>query len=249
MIRRRKKDVLKDLPEKTRSTIVLDGTPQVMKEYKKAEKDFLLWLEGHAGTAKAQKASRALQITKTAHLRQIAAEAKLAGALEWVDQFLLSGEKIVLFGVHRKILERVHEHYGKTASVLVNGSVRGAKRQEAVDKFQENPKCKVFIGNIKAAGVGITLTAASNLGFLELGWTPGGVTQAEDRIHRISQMYPCSIFYFLAAETIEERICTLLQKKQKMIGEVLDGRGEGDRFHVFNEFIKSMVQETRKRIV
>lgn len=247
MIRRLKKDVLKDLPAKSRNTLVIDGDPKIMREYKKAEKDFIQWLEENAGSAKARRASRAVQITKTAYLRTLAAEAKVAGVLEWADQFLQSGEKIVLFGVHRKILQRFQEHY-KDRCVIVNGSVTGKKRQEAVDKFQQNSKCQVFLGNIKAAGVGIDLTAASNLGFIELGWTPGGVTQAEDRIHRIRQEKPCFINYFLTHDTIEEKICSLLQRKQKMIVEALDGRGQGDRFNVFDEFIKGLLPN-KKRLI
>ena len=241
MIRRLKKDVLKDLPPKSRFIHLINGDPKLIREYKKAEKDFLVWLEEHAGSVVARRASRAEQVTKTLHLKRLAGESKLKGVLEWADAFLETGQKLVLFAHHKKTLELLKAHF-KEKCVLVNGSVRGSKRQEAVDKFQNNPKCTVFLGNLRAAGVGITLTAASTLGFVELGWTPGEMVQAEDRIHRISQLFPASIFYFLAADTIEVKICRILQKKQKMLESALDGKGNGDRLSVFDSFIKGLVK-------
>ena len=109
-------------------------------------------------------------------------------------------------------------------AVKIDGSVSLKKRQEAVDSFQNNPKVKLLIGNIKAAGVGITLTAASNAAIIQFPWTPGELVQASDRIHRISQTKKVTIYNMVGEDTIEEKIIDTLIKKEKIISQILDGK-------------------------
>ena len=132
-------------------------------------------------------------------------------------------EKLVVFATHKFVIEALMNEFAGIA-VKVDGSVTGLNRQKAVDEFQTNKDVRLFIGNIKAAGVGITLTASSNVAFLELPWEPGSVTQAEDRIHRIGQKNSVTIHYLLANDTIEEKIARLIDSKRKILDAVLDGK-------------------------
>jgi len=93
----------------------------------------------------------------------------------------------------------------------------------AVDRFQNDSTCRLFIGNLKAGGVGLNLTAACNLAVIEFGWTPTEHSQVEDRINRIGQMHRCMIWYLIGANTYEHRICELLDDKQFNCSAVLDG--------------------------
>jgi len=129
------------------------------------------------------------------------------------------------------------EKFGKVA-VKIDGSVTGINRQKAVDGFQNNTRIRLFIGNIQAAGIGITLTASSNVAFLELPWTPGELDQAEDRCHRIGQRSSVNIHYLLAINTIEEKIAKLLDSKRRVLDAVLDGK-ETDVKSLLAELIKS----------
>jgi SWI/SNF-related matrix-associated actin-dependent regulator 1 of chromatin subfamily A len=129
--------------------------------------------------------------------------------------------------------------------VVVDGGVKGRQRQQAVDAFQHKDNVRLFLGNIRAAGIGITLTAADTCVFTDLPWTPGDLVQAEDRIHRIGQKETAFIYYLVAYDTIEEKLCKLLQRKQSILEEVLDGQGRGDNLNIFNELLRS-VYSTQK---
>jgi SWI/SNF-related matrix-associated actin-dependent regulator 1 of chromatin subfamily A len=134
------------------------------------------------------------------------------------------------------------DHFGEIA-VKLDGSTNVRDRQEAVDNFQNNDSIKLFIGNIKAAGVGITLTAASNTCFLELPWSPGDCDQAEDRVHRIGQeANSVGAYYLIANETIENDIIELLDEKRKTLTAVLDGKDVED-----SSILAKLMQRVLKR--
>jgi SWI/SNF-related matrix-associated actin-dependent regulator 1 of chromatin subfamily A len=223
MIRRTKAQVLTDLPPKIRSFFPLQMSIEGETNYWEAENNFLRWLEQNKNKKAAERASQAETITKIEVLKQIAVSAKMDAAINWITDFLESGEKLVVFATHKFAISALMEAFGKIA-VKIDGSVSSAaKRQEAVDKFQGDPKTKLFVGQIEAAGVGINLTAASNVAFLELPWTPGALSQAEDRCHRIKQKNAVNIYYLLAENTIEEKIAGMLDDKRRVLDSVLDG--------------------------
>jgi len=123
------------------------------------------------------------------------------------------------------------QEFGDKA-VKLDGSSNQTQRQEAVDRFQEDESVRLFVGNIKAAGVGITLTAASSVAFLELPWTPGDLDQATDRVHRIGQKDSVNVYYLVAENTIEDSIVDLLDAKRKVISQAVDGK-EADEESLF----------------
>lgn len=178
MIRRTKKQVIEQLPAKLRFVVPFELSDR--KEYDHALKDFIGWLNQY-NPAKANKAARAERLVKWGYLKRLAAQLKMKSVLDWIDNFLEeSGGKLIVFAVHKDIVAQLYGRYKKIA-VKVDGSVKNTDRRLAVDSFQHNKKVRLFIGNIQAAGVGLTLTAAETVAFVELSWTPGEHAQCEDR--------------------------------------------------------------------
>ena len=155
-------------------------------------------------------------------LKQLAAKGKLAAAIDWVRDFLGSGEKLVLFATHTDIVRGLAEAFD---APMIYGDTPVAERQAIVDRFQSDPECRLVVGNTRAAGVGLTLTAASNVAFLELGWTPAEHDQAEDRCHRYGQTADSvNAWYLLAADTIDEDIAALIESKRAVVDAGTDGK-------------------------
>ena len=225
MLRRKKKDVLKELPAKVWSFIPMELDNR--KEYVQAENNFIKWVHETKGKDAAEKARGAEVLSSIEALKQLAVKGKLEQAMDWIEDFLQSGKKLVVFATHKFVIQTLVDEF-PDISVKVDGSVSMKKRQEVVDQFQKDKKIKLFIGNIKAAGVGITLTAASDVAFLELPWTPGELEQASDRVHRIGQNDSVSIYYLLAHETIEDKIATMIDNKRKILDGILDGKETDD---------------------
>lgn len=240
MIRRRKEDVLKDLPKKIRGVVPMEIDNA--SKYKQAETDYIKFLrEGGEEDAeeKAQKASMAEHLVRIEGLKQLAAWGKIEMVREWIEDALDTNGKLVVMAVHKNVIDYLYETF-QSKAVRLTGESSTAERQEAVDRFQNDPSVRLFIGNIKAAGVGITLTAASKMAIVELGWTPGEMTQAEDRIHRIGQKASVEISYLVASDTIEEEIAAILNKKQKVLDAVLDGKAGDDGEGLLGEVLAAM---------
>lgn len=220
MIRRKKSEVLTELPDKIRTFMPIELSNRV--KYKVACQDFIEFLKRTKGDEAADRASNAQTLAEIEGLKQLAVQGKMKSAIEWIRNFLEVDGKLVVFAVHKFVIDQLMQEFGEQA-VKVDGSVSGPNRQKAVESFQNDDTKRLFVGNIKAAGVGITLTAASTVAFLELPWTPGDVVQAEDRCHRIGQKDSVNIQYLLAEGTIEEEIAALLDEKRKVLDAVLDG--------------------------
>jgi len=239
MIRRLKCNVLDQLPPKSRH-IVLVGIKR-RGEYEHAIRDFIGWLS-NINRAKAKRAKKAEKMVKMGYLLRLVSQLKLHSIYEWIDNFLEDSDgKLVIFGFHTAVLEALHKRY-HNISVLVNGSVSSRKKQHAVDEFQTKKRIRLFIGNVRVAGVGLSLTAANDLAFVELRWTPGDHTQAEDRIHRIGQTDPVSIYYLIARGTVEESLCKLLREKQGILDQVLDGTGKKNDLDIFDRLERELLR-------
>ena len=223
-VRRLKKDVLPQLPEKRRVVVPVALTNEA--EYRLAEKDVIAWLreqpldlsELDAKIARTLRAERLAQINT---LKQLAAKGKLAAAVAWIHDFLESGEPLVVFAHHQEVQDAVLQHFPDAGHLL--GRDSAARRDEQVEVFQSDGGPQLLVCSTAVAGHGITLTRASNVCFLELGWTPAQHDQAEDRCHRIGQHDAVTAWYLLAAGTIDETIAELLHAKRGIVDAVTDG--------------------------
>lgn len=243
MIRRLKADVLSELPEKIRE--VIQVSLEDYAPYREAVSNFLQWLSQQS-PEKAVKAAKAEKLVKMGYLKRLAAELKMKSVFQWLDDFLEgTEEKLVVYCCHQKILDMLVERYADIC-VAVDGRTSVSKRKIAVTSFQEGNK-RLFIGNILAAGTGITLTAASTLAFVELDWVPSNCIQAEDRIHRIGQKNAATIYYIVAKDTIEQYLCEIIQKKQQIVSNVLDGSRLKEALQVYDLILQKMEKEHQKR--
>ncbi len=237
MIRRRKCDVLKELPPKTRKIIPVKLSRAAREEYEHARLDFLEWLRA-ISPAKALRAARAQAVVQVGYLLRLVAKLKRFYVKEWIENFLAeSDEKLIVFSGHTKLIDWLCRHF-PDISVRIDGKVRGEKRMASVDRFQNDRRCRIAFCNPKAAGVGLNMTKASHVLYTDFPWTPGTLKQGEDRSHRFGQTKKVFIWFLAAIDTIEERLMTLLINKQSVLDRVLDGIDGGKDFDVFAELLK-----------
>jgi len=167
-----------------------------------------------------ESSSLALQFSKLSKVRQIIAEEKVASTIEIAENIIEQGKKVIIFSNFTEPIKRIYEHFGKKA-VYLDGSTTKPARQDAVDKFQENDKIQVFCGNIKAAGVGLTLTAGEAVIMNDLSFVPSDHSQAEDRAYRYGQKNCVSVYYPIFDNTIEGIIYDMLTKKKNIFETVM----------------------------
>lgn len=216
--RRDKQDVLKDLPAKMRQVALCDISTR--KEYADAEASLVKYLIQYKD-ADDEKIARALRgeiMVMIGILKNISARGKLKDVFEFIDDILESGEKLVVFAHLKEVISAIHQQYPK--AVTITGDDSAASRQFAVDSFQNDPDQKLIICSIKAAGVGLTLTASSRVAFVELPWTAADCDQCEDRCHRIGQKDSVTCTYFLGQNTIDEKIYRIIQTKREIAATV-----------------------------
>jgi SNF2 family DNA or RNA helicase len=235
MIRRLKKDVMSELPEKIKSIIPMELSNATV--YKKAEKNFAAYVLQHFGQRKADKAAAAEALVKMSYLKQLCLQGKIEQAIAWAADMLEGQEKLILFAIHKKTVDALFEGLQKFNPVKLVGDMSATQKQASVQAFQSDPDCRVFIGNIQAAGVGLTLTEAHLVAFVELPWTPGELDQAEDRAHRIGQTKGVQVFYLLARDSIEMQISEMLDDKRKVLDAILDGTKTGEE-NLFNKLFE-----------
>lgn len=130
--------------------------------------------------------------------------------------------KIVIFAIHRDVIETMRVGLRKFGAVVLYGGTDPAKRQRNIDRFQRNPKCRVFIGNIHAAGTAITLTAASNVTFIEQDWVPGNNAQAIMRCHRIGQTEHVHVRFIVLDGTLDAKIGYVVKRKTEQLTQIFD---------------------------
>ncbi len=224
-VRRLKRDVLPQLPAKRQVVVPMALANE--REYRLAEHDVIAWLREQpldlsVLNAKIAATLRAERLAQLGTLQRLAARGKLPAALAWIHDFIASGEALVVFARHIEVQQAVIDRFPEAAHLLGKDSI--AAREEAIAAFQAPDGPQLIVCATRVAAQGITLTRASNVAFLELEWTPAMHDQAEDRCHRIGQRDAVSAYYLLAAETIDETMATLIQRKRGIVDAVTDGR-------------------------
>ncbi len=227
-VRRLKSEVLPQLPAKRQVVIPVALTNE--SEYRLAEKDVIEWLRSQPLdltelSAKIAAALRAERLAQLGTLQRLAARGKLGAALAWIEDFLHSGEPLVVFARHLEVQQAVLHRFPDALHILGADSIDA--REAAIAAFQDPHGPQLIVGATRVAAQGITLTRASNVVFLELEWTPAMHDQAEDRCHRIGQRDAVTAWYLLAAETIDETMARLIQSKRAHVAAVTDGRTLG----------------------
>ena len=239
MVRRLKSEVLKELPPKRRQIIALpaDGMMQTIQNEWPAMHNYTGMLENLQVAVELAKTSdnldeyddavqelrnsAGLAFTEMSKARYETAMAKLPIVIEHIKNVLESEDKVVVFAHHLDVLNAIYNRFESNA-VILTGETSHEDRQLAVDEFQNNPDIKLFVGSIKAAGVGITLTASSTVLFAELDWVPANMSQAEDRLHRITQTNSVLVQHLVLDGSLDASIAKTLVAKQQVLDKALD---------------------------
>lgn len=240
MIRRLKKDVLKELPPKRRQIIPLPGemakkvvqtelefyarNNAIIEESIKAEEEAQARGDAASYNAAALSLQGARQslFTEMAKLRHDTAVLKVPYLIQFLENALEQNDKIVLFAHHQDVINPIYTKF-QSVAVKFDGSMGKEAKQLAVDIFQGQKRCKLFIGSITAAGVGITLTEASYVIFAELSWVPAHITQAEDRVHRIGQLESVLIQHIVFDQSLDATMAQKIIEKQEIIDAAVGG--------------------------
>lgn len=243
MLRRKKEDVMTDLPPIWYQDVVVEPGPVDID----VEPSFVQWVFPTDRTAELhQQLDRERQLVETtikttgagrdglkalealsssvSTLRRYTGLQKVQATAEMIAAELEAGayEKVVIFAIHQGVIEGLRSRLSKFKPVTLYGGTKPEKRQRNVDKFQRSPKCRVFIGNIQAAGTAITLTAAHNVVFIESDWVPGNNAQAAMRCHRIGQTKPVTCRFVGLSGSIDEKISQVLKRKTRDLTKIFD---------------------------
>ncbi len=237
MLRREKHIILPDLPPLQRTIIPVKIDNR--NEYRKVQNNYIRWLTSKEGAESAAIANNALHLSRIESLKQLAVEGILNSVMKWIEDYLESGEKLVVGCIHRDINDILYKKFSKISTQLIGG-MSNAKKESAIFKFQNNPKTKLIICNIIAAAEGIDLYAANSTLTIEYLWKPGPHDQFENRVHRIGQKADSvNAYYLIGVDTVMEDIAELIDKKRMIIDAVIDGK-ETSEESLFIELLSKM---------
>lgn len=269
-IRRLKHEVLDELPSKTRLSYFIDLSNR--EEYNDAERHIIRWIRDRVHrdqeflteldglseddkkraienrkTDKEWKARNAIAMVKISALRRLVAEGKIEASIKWIRDFLADNEDehLVVFAIHKTVLRALIDSFPDACTITADQS--HDERHNNLKKFQ-NGGHRLLIGAMgtsaqsSPAGVGITLTRASHVAFLELGWQPGHHDQAEDRCLRIGQKKNVTCHYLLGDKTIDLKLSKVLEEKRKVVHQIMDGK-DAIGNSILSEVMSSFTEE------
>ena len=239
MIRRMKANVLTELPAKIRQVISLPSDSVARLVAKENEHGDALEIRVKAIKAEAKRSKASgdkdayaaavgqlrqaysVAFEEMAAIRRELAQAKIPFVIEHISDIVESNGKVVIMAHHREVVDALQNNFGLSA-VKLYGGMSDVEKENSVTRFQNDPTCKIFVGSIRADGVGITLTAASKVVFAELDWTPANMMQAEDRCHRIGQTESVLVQHLVFDGSLDARMAEILVEKMEVIGAALD---------------------------
>lgn len=218
MIRREKAKVLTDLPDKTRTDLYVEISNR--DEYMLAEADLAQYLEKYTQCTDVEirRKMRMEALVKFMTLRSLSAKGKVKQAIDFTKTFLANGKPLILFCSLHEVVDDLKKAFPKAVSVTGRDSM--TMKQAAVDAFQSG-KAQLIICSIKAAGVGLTLTASSNVAFVEFPWTYSDCLQCEDRAHRIGQKDNVTCYYLIGKKTIDPVLYHIIHTKKSIANQIM----------------------------
>ncbi len=235
-IRRTKEQVLTELPPVVHSPIVVEGTSVGMREYAKAERDIVKYLQErareialelgqspHSAAVIAKiKAESNEHLVRLSVLRRLSAKAKMPVVEEWVQAHIDEGKKVVIAAHHREVVDELARRFG---GLKIQGGMSVEEVEEHKRKFQtlSVEEAPVIVLSVQAAKTGHTLTASQNVLFVELPWTPADIDQTYSRCHRLGQKGSVTATYMLASGTIDEDIYSLIERKRGVVNSAVEG--------------------------
>lgn len=245
MVRRKKTEVLKELPEKMRQVISVEIDNR--EEYKEAEDDIISWMRKNT-ELNLEKTKKALALAKMEKLKLISGLGKIAQVSAWINEES-SNRKLVVFCHHVQVLEELKKKLKNC--IVMDSSTKGEERQRIANVFQTDDKVRVFLTTIRIGGTGLNLYAAATTVFIQQDWNPAKLFQAEDRVLRIGQTAKeVNAIYFVAEKTIEEKIIKLIDLKQQNSKSIIDGEdvvGSELFTQLLDEFVSEFNNANREK--
>ena len=226
MVRRMKVDVLKDLPPKVRVRVTLPCDKKLRSQVDaelaayQRERALIENLKQRGASVEDVLLAKNAAQARMRDLRVATSAGKMPMALEFIKN-AAAQEKVIVFAKHHAVLDVLVKEFGERA-VCISGKTPTHERMALVDRFQSDPDCAAFIGQIDAAGVGLTLTAASHVIFVEYDWRPGVLEQASDRAHRIGQKDSVTCSYLVIEDSLDDVMLSSINKKRDTLHETLD---------------------------
>ena len=233
MVRRLKTDVLKDLPPKRRQVVTIGNGCRDEEEYGPLGEDY----------ETAYAAMKKIPFENLSRTRHAQALRKVEAAIEHISNAIEASGKVVVFAHHKDVVAQLADRLSSFGAVTLTGDTPNEARQSAVERFQGDETCRVFIGSIAAAGVGLTLTRASHVIFVELDWVPANLTQAEDRCHRIGQTESVLVQHLVLDGSLDAKMARLITEKQDVADMALDT----DAYDVSGRAVVNVESEEAKR--
>lgn len=218
MIRREKAKVLTELPDKQRTDLYVEISNR--DEYDLAAADLAAYLREYTECTdrEIRRKMRMEALVKFMTLRSLASKGKVKQATDFIKNFLANGKPLIVFCSLKEIVKALQKQFPD--AVRVTGDDNTAEKQAAVDAFQSGG-AQLIICSIKAAGVGLTLTASSNVAFVEFPWTYADCCQCEDRAHRIGQKNNVNCYYLIGRNTIDPVLYNIIQKKRSIANQIM----------------------------
>jgi hypothetical protein len=243
--------VLGQLPPKISTPVLVEITNR--KSYDWAERNFLDWLKDHYRDMddvdqRVGRAARNEALVQFNMLKHLAAIGKVKAFIDWTERFMdeTEDQKLVVYVDHLDVFHAIRDRFPESCGIL--GGQTEEVRQDNIDRFQDNPKIRLMVAMLTAGGIGITLTAASHLAFLEMGWTPAIHDQAEARIWgRVNDLHGASIYWFYAERTVDAHVAKLIDKKRDLVSASTQG-AEVDATSLIYEAAMSLMMERNAEV-